>query len=78
MPTINSARDEEKSEERSRESIQQLQKQIEELQQQINQNLSQTTENEDDKDSIDTLLMDGVDLRVIINRRLIQLCIKKL
>ena len=78
MPTINSARDEEKEEEKPKQKISSLDQQIEELQQQINQNLSQTTENEDDKDSIDTLLMDGVDLRVIINRRLIQLWIKKL
>lgn len=76
MPTINSARDEEKSEERSRESIQQLQKQIEELQQQINDHFSQTIEKEDDNDSIDTLLMDGVYLRVIVNHRLMHLSIK--
>lgn len=76
MPTINSARDEEKSEERSRESIQQLQKQIEELQQQINGHFSQTIEKEDDNDSIDTLLMDGVYLRVIVNHRLMHLSIK--
>ena len=76
MPTINSARDEEKEEEKPKQKISSLDQQIEELQQQINDHFSQTIEKEDDKDSIDSLLMDGVYLRVIVNHRLMHLSIK--